>query len=89
MRDVMRLYAARESGLHEAVLGSWDEAPARLVEGLAVFDRAYRSAEADIRRAEAERREREARLGAARGRGRTAGATPVVVLRGSRGGHRG
>lgn len=65
VRDVMRVAGHLEDGLSGPLTGGWDRAPRRLVEGLAVYVPARSAAEAHAhevrqRRAEAERRAREA-----------------------------
>ena len=59
VRDVIDLYAARETNLLEPIAGGWDAIPRRLVEGLAFFDRQFRAARAHFRRLEDEQAERE------------------------------
>lgn len=70
VREVLTLFGARENGVAEALVGSWETAPRILVEGLAEFDRAFQRARGHIRRIDDEKREQEAKSRSAKpGRG--------------------
>lgn len=62
VREVLTLFGARENGVAEALVGSWETAPRILVEGLAEFDRAFARARGHVRRIDDEKREQELKL---------------------------